>query len=278
MRTHLIHRPARDIFPPLGGSRVSSYRIDLICPSCRYGFPGPSELGTINPDAVHDHGHPQMEAQASCCRRQPGRGMGTVVPLACRRANGAAYAPQMQSSVCTRNSSGGSRRKLFCRRPTPPRCCSGRCSLQGRSTCAKWMVGRPSPQSPSISRLTLPPETIPSCYRRMRHTEFLPHSGRHLNTFASAEEFLRSNRLDDLSCVIADVQMPGMSGVELQAHLLTQGNHVPFIFFTAFPDERVRAQALRAGAICYLTKPFDGDSLIQGLQAALKKHDRGTRT
>src|SRR5471032_3253407 len=91
--------------------------------------------------------------------------------------------PQMQSSVCTRNSSGGSRRKLFCRRPTPPRCCSGRCSLQGRSTCAKWMVGRPSPQSPSISRLTLPPETIPSCYRRTRHTEFQPHSGRHRQVF-----------------------------------------------------------------------------------------------
>ena len=97
-------------------------------------------------------------------------------------------------------------------------------------------------------------------------------------TFASAEEFLRSNRLDDLSCVIADVQMPGMSGVELQAHLLTEGYRVPFIFFTAFPDERIRAQALRAGAICYLTKPFHGDSLIQGLQAALqKKHDGGAR-
>jgi FixJ family two-component response regulator len=96
-----------------------------------------------------------------------------------------------------------------------------------------------------------------------------------VNTFASAEEFLRSNRLDDLSCVIADLQMPGMSGVELQAHLLAQGNHVPFIFVTAFPDDRVRAQALGAGAICYLTKPFDGDSLAQCLQAALKKHDGG---
>jgi FixJ family two-component response regulator len=94
-------------------------------------------------------------------------------------------------------------------------------------------------------------------------------------TFASAEEFLRSDRLDDFSCVIADVQMPGMSGVELQAHLLTQEYRVPFIFFTAFPDERIRAQALRAGAICYLTKPFDGDSLVQGLQTALKKHDGG---
>jgi FixJ family two-component response regulator len=94
-----------------------------------------------------------------------------------------------------------------------------------------------------------------------------------VHTFASAEEFLRSNRLDDFSCAIADVQMPGMSGVELQAHLLTQGYSLPFIFFTAFPDERIRLQALGAGAICYLTKPFDGDSLVQGLQAALKKHD-----
>jgi FixJ family two-component response regulator len=96
-------------------------------------------------------------------------------------------------------------------------------------------------------------------------------------TFASAEEFLRSDRLDDVSCVIADVQMPGMSGVELQAHLLTQGYRMPFIFFTAFPDEQIRAQALRAGAICYLTKPFDGDSLVQGLDVALKKHDGGAR-
>jgi FixJ family two-component response regulator len=94
-------------------------------------------------------------------------------------------------------------------------------------------------------------------------------------TFASAEDFLRSNRLDDLACVIADVQMHGMSGVELQAHLISQGNRVPFIFFTAFPDEQIRAQALNAGAICYLTKPFDGDSLVQGLQVALKKHDGG---
>ncbi|MDB5581611.1 MAG: two-component system response regulator [Bradyrhizobium sp.] len=71
--------------------------------------------------------------------------------------------------------------------------------------------------------------------------------------------------------------MPDMNGVTLQAHLLTQGYWVPFIFITAFPDERIRVQALEAGAICYLTKPFDGGSLIQGLQAALKKHDGGAR-
>jgi FixJ family two-component response regulator len=71
--------------------------------------------------------------------------------------------------------------------------------------------------------------------------------------------------------------MPGMNGVDLQAYLLAQGYRVPFIFFTAFPDERIRAQALMAGAICYLTKPFDGDSLIQGLQTALKKHEGPAR-
>jgi FixJ family two-component response regulator len=101
--------------------------------------------------------------------------------------------------------------------------------------------------------------------------------GYRTRTFASAEEFVRANRPDDLSCVIADVQMPGMSGVELQAHLRSQGSRVPFIFFTAFPDEKIRAQALAAGAICYLTKPFEGESLVQGLQAALKTHDGGAK-
>jgi FixJ family two-component response regulator len=94
-------------------------------------------------------------------------------------------------------------------------------------------------------------------------------------TFATAEEFLRSDCIDDFACVLADVQMPGMSGVQLQDHLRAQGSRVPFIFFTAFPDEKTRAQALAAGAICYLTKPFDGDSLIQCFEAALKTHDGG---
>jgi FixJ family two-component response regulator len=92
-----------------------------------------------------------------------------------------------------------------------------------------------------------------------------------VDTFGSADEFLRSKRVDDFSCVVADVQMPGMSGVDLQAHLLTRGNHVPFIFITAFPEERVRAHVLGAGAIGYLTKPFDGDSLVQCLQIAVKE-------
>jgi FixJ family two-component response regulator len=95
-------------------------------------------------------------------------------------------------------------------------------------------------------------------------------------TFVSAEEFLRSAHLDDTSCVIADVQMPGMSGVDLQARLLSQGYRVPFIFITAFPEKTIRARALKAGAICFLTKPFDRQTLIRCLDTALEGHRGGT--
>src|ERR1700735_5682068 len=103
-------------------------------------------------------------------------------------------------------------------------------------------------------------------------TENLLNSlGYTVHTFASAEEFLRSAHFSDTSCVITDVQMPAMTGVELQALLLAQGHHVPFIFITAFPDETVRARALRAGAICFLTKPFDRLTLIKCLDTALER-------
>ena len=97
-----------------------------------------------------------------------------------------------------------------------------------------------------------------------------------VRTFVSAEEFLGSARLNDTSCVIADVQMPGMSGVDLQARLLTRGYRVPFIFMTAFPEEAIRARALKAGAICFLTKPFDRLTLIRCLDTALERHGGGT--
>jgi FixJ family two-component response regulator len=97
-----------------------------------------------------------------------------------------------------------------------------------------------------------------------------------VRTFVSAEEFLGSARLNDTSCVIADVQMPGMSGVDLQARLLTQGYRMPFIFMTAFPEEAIRARALKAGAICFLTKPFDRLTLIRCLDTALERRAGGT--
>jgi FixJ family two-component response regulator len=93
-----------------------------------------------------------------------------------------------------------------------------------------------------------------------------------VHTFASADEFLRSPHLSDTSCVMADVQMPVMTGVELQALLLARGHRVPFIFITAFADDNVRARALKAGAICFLTKPFDKLTLIECLDIALKGH------
>ena len=92
------------------------------------------------------------------------------------------------------------------------------------------------------------------------------------HTFASADDFLRSSQLNDTSCVIADVHMPGMSGIELQNLLKTQGYRLPIIFITAFPEESVRAQALEAGAACFLSKPFDTQILIKHLDAAVKGH------
>jgi FixJ family two-component response regulator len=97
-----------------------------------------------------------------------------------------------------------------------------------------------------------------------------------VDTFASAEEFLRSARLSDSACVIADVQMPAMSGLDLLIHMRAQGYAAPFIFMTAFPEESIRARALRAGAICFLAKPFAGPALITCLEAALNRQRGGT--
>src|ERR1700704_6536187 len=81
-------------------------------------------------------------------------------------------------------------------------------------------------------------------------------------TFASAEEFLQSGRSGDTACLITDVQMPGMSGVDLQSHLTANGHCVPVIFVTAFPEESTRVRALKAGAFGFLSKPYDEENLI----------------
>ena len=87
---------------------------------------------------------------------------------------------------------------------------------------------------------------------------------------------MQSARLDDSSCVIADVQMSAMSGLDLLIHMRAQGYDAPFIFITAFPEESVRARALKAGAICFLAKPFAGPALINCLEAALNRDRGGT--
>jgi FixJ family two-component response regulator len=90
-----------------------------------------------------------------------------------------------------------------------------------------------------------------------------------VHTFASAEEFLRSAHFSETSCVIADVQMSGMNGLDLLADLRKRGHVAPFIFITAFPDESVRDRAVQAGATCLLAKPFSVSSLISCLGIAL---------
>jgi FixJ family two-component response regulator len=90
-----------------------------------------------------------------------------------------------------------------------------------------------------------------------------------VHTFASAEEFLQSVHLDNSACVIADVQMPAMSGLDLLTHMRAKGYPAPFIFITAFPEDSVRARAMKAGAICFLAKPFAGPVLVNCIETAL---------
>lgn len=90
-----------------------------------------------------------------------------------------------------------------------------------------------------------------------------------VHTFASAQEFLRSPDWNDTSCVITDVQMPLMTGIDLLTQMRAHGSATPFIFITAFPDESVRLRALKAGAICFLGKPFAASDLMQCLDRAL---------
>jgi FixJ family two-component response regulator len=87
--------------------------------------------------------------------------------------------------------------------------------------------------------------------------------------FASGEELFRSHRIDDTCCVITDLQMPGMTGLELQRLLLASHRTVPIIFITAYPEERTRREAVAAGAVGFFSKPFDGAALIGCIEKAV---------
>ena len=89
-------------------------------------------------------------------------------------------------------------------------------------------------------------------------------------TFASAEELLTSGEEKRTACLIVDIRMPGMSGLELQAKLNEAPQRIPIIFITAQGDEKLRLQALRAGAVEFLRKPFDDQALLNSVRAALE--------
>jgi FixJ family two-component response regulator len=102
-------------------------------------------------------------------------------------------------------------------------------------------------------------------------SDFVSSIGYTAHTFESAEEFLDSALLDSTWCVIADVCLAAMNGIQLQHHLREQGRRVPFIFITAIPDENMRRHALDDGAVCFLIKPLDGDVLVNCLSTAIEE-------
>ena len=88
--------------------------------------------------------------------------------------------------------------------------------------------------------------------------------------FGSAEEFLESDERKPTACLVADIRMPGMSGLELQAKLKAEGSRIPIIFITAHGDAKMKMQAMKAGAVDFLSKPFDDEVLLDEVRAALE--------
>ena len=104
---------------------------------------------------------------------------------------------------------------------------------------------------------------------RQTTLDLMQSSGFAANAFASAEDFLAARALDDTACLILDVRMQGMGGVELQRQLRAKGLHIPIIFITAHNDEVVRAQALKRGAIAFLLKPVNSQELSRAVRSVL---------
>jgi FixJ family two-component response regulator len=104
---------------------------------------------------------------------------------------------------------------------------------------------------------------------RRTTTRLIESFGFRAAAFDSAEKFLGSGRLNDTSCLVVDVQMPGMNGLQLQSQLAAADRHIPIIFITAFEDKESRRQAMQAGAIAFLGKPFNDEQLLQGIRLAL---------
>ena len=94
--------------------------------------------------------------------------------------------------------------------------------------------------------------------------------GYNASTFGSADEFLKSEQVHDTSCLITDLHMPGLSGLDLQDLLIARGHRFPIIFLTAYPDEDVRIRAMKAGAIGFLRKPCSDEHLLGYLNKAFK--------
>ena len=104
---------------------------------------------------------------------------------------------------------------------------------------------------------------------RVAVRRLLKSAGFSVQSFASAEDFLNSGEQRETGCLIADIRMPGMSGLDLQSKLNSDHCPIPTIFITAHGDEKLRLQAMRGGAVKFLAKPFDGEVLIEAVRVAL---------
>jgi FixJ family two-component response regulator len=100
--------------------------------------------------------------------------------------------------------------------------------------------------------------------------DLMESAGLSARCFGSAEEFLESEQRNQTACLVLDIRMPGMSGLELQANLKTGGSRIPVIFITAHSDAKIKMQAMSAGAIEFLSKPFDDEVLLEKVRLALK--------
>jgi FixJ family two-component response regulator len=98
---------------------------------------------------------------------------------------------------------------------------------------------------------------------------FVESAGFSADAFASAEELLASDAVDQAACLVADVQMPGLSGLALYERLSTIGKPIPTVLITAYPNDRMRGRALKAGVVCYLAKPFSDSDLLACIRSAL---------
>lgn len=102
----------------------------------------------------------------------------------------------------------------------------------------------------------------------------LRSAGIRAEAYSSAEDLLDAGHLNDTACIVLDIRMPGMDGLQLQRRLANDGYPISVIFVTAHPDENVRRQALEAGALAFLRKPFDPNALLQIVQSALEQAKR----
>ena len=100
--------------------------------------------------------------------------------------------------------------------------------------------------------------------------DLMESAGLSARSFASAEEFLEFDQRNQTASLVADIRMPGMSGLELQAKLKVEGSRIPIIFITAHGDAKMKMQAMKAGALEFLSKPFDNEVLLEKVLAALR--------